>query len=38
EKIQILREAHAIQGLTDLELESPGLDELYAHFLKREDY
>lgn len=38
EKIQTLREAHAIQGLTDLELESPGLDELYAHFLKREDY
>ncbi len=38
EKIQILREAHAIAGLTDLELESPGLDELYAHFLKREDY
>lgn len=38
DKLQVLRQAHTIDGIIDLELESPGLDELYAHFLEREDH
>ncbi|MYN12810.1 ATP-binding cassette domain-containing protein [Pusillimonas sp. TS35] len=37
DKLAALREAQAIPGVVDIELEAPGLDEMYAHFLRRED-
>ncbi|MFA7668642.1 MAG: ABC transporter ATP-binding protein [Burkholderiaceae bacterium] len=37
DKISRLQEALSMPGLTDIELETPGLDEMYAHFLRRED-
>ncbi len=37
EKLSALRDAHALPGLVDIELDTPGLDEMYAHFLRRED-
>lgn len=36
-KLATLRAAQAIPGVTDIEIEAPGLDEMYAHFLRRED-
>lgn len=37
EKLQQLRDAQAMPHVSDIELEQPGLDEMYAHFLRRED-
>ncbi|WP_322997223.1 ABC transporter ATP-binding protein [Castellaniella sp.] len=37
EKLQHLRAVHAMEHVIDIELEQPGLDEMYAHFLQRED-
>lgn len=37
DKLTELRRAQAIEGLEDLEIETPGLDEMYAHFLRRDD-
>src|SRR5690606_38085797 len=37
DKLTVLREAQALPGLIDIELEAPSLDEMYAHFLRRED-
>ncbi len=37
DKLDELRQAQAIEGLEDLEIETPGLDEMYAHFLRRDD-
>lgn len=37
EKLAALREAQDMPGLIDIELDVPGLDEMYAHFLRRED-
>ena len=37
DKLQQLRDAHTLPQLCDLELEHPGLDEMYAQFLRRED-
>ncbi|NYT25985.1 ABC transporter ATP-binding protein [Alcaligenaceae bacterium] len=36
-KLAILNEALALPGLADIELDVPGLDEMYAQFLRRED-
>ncbi len=36
DKIDHLRQAQDFAGLRDIELEQPGLDEMYAHFLRRE--
>ncbi|WP_353172926.1 ABC transporter ATP-binding protein [Paracandidimonas soli] len=36
-KLPALRDAQTLPGLTDIELEAPGLDEMYAHLLRRED-
>jgi Cu-processing system ATP-binding protein len=32
-----LRQVHQIDHVSHIELEQPGLDEMYAHFLRRED-
>ncbi len=37
DKLAELRRAQAIEGIDDLEIETPGLDEMYAHFLRRDD-
>ena len=37
EKLQQLRDVQSLPGLCDLELDHPGLDEMYAQFLRRED-
>ncbi|MCZ4329780.1 ABC transporter ATP-binding protein [Castellaniella denitrificans] len=37
DKLSRLRDAQAIPGIHDIELEHPGLDEMYAQFLRRED-
>ncbi|MFA5662530.1 ABC transporter ATP-binding protein [Castellaniella sp.] len=37
DKLASLRAAHDIPGICDLELDHPGLDEMYAQFLHRED-
>lgn len=37
EKLAALQFAHTLPGLIDIELETPGLDEMYAHLLRRED-
>lgn len=37
EKLAALRDAQTIPGLVDIEFDTPGLDEMYAHFLRRED-
>jgi len=37
EKLAVLREVQAMPGVVDFELETPGLDEMYAQFLRRED-
>lgn len=37
DKLICLRQAHAIAHVCDIELEQPGLDEMYARFLERED-
>jgi len=37
-KLAALREAQTLPGVTDIEIEAPGLDEMYAHFLRREDH
>ncbi|MER1967148.1 ABC transporter ATP-binding protein [Castellaniella sp. GW247-6E4] len=37
DKLAELRGAQALEGLEDLEIETPGLDEMYAHFLRRDD-
>lgn len=37
EKLHRLRDAQALPHVCDIELEHPGLDEMYAHFLRRED-
>ncbi len=37
DKLLFLREAHEIANVCDIELEQPGLDEMYARFLQRED-
>lgn len=36
-KLAALREAQDMPGVTDIEIEVPGLDEMYAQFLRRED-
>lgn len=38
EKLAALRAAQVIPGVTDIEIETPGLDEMYAQFLRREDH
>lgn len=37
EKLATLRDAQALPGVVDMEIDAPGLDEMYAHFLRRED-
>jgi len=37
EKLNALRDAQALTGVVDIEIDAPGLDEMYAHFLRRED-
>ncbi|MFA7438101.1 ABC transporter ATP-binding protein [Castellaniella sp.] len=37
DKLAVLRAAHDVPGVCDLELDHPGLDEMYAQFLHRED-
>ncbi len=37
EKLDYLRQAQDMPYLKDLEIEHPGLDEMYAQFLRRED-
>lgn len=37
EKLATLRDAQALPGVLDIEIDAPGLDEMYAHFLRRED-
>ncbi len=37
EKLASLRDAQALPGVVDMEIDAPGLDEMYAHFLRRED-
>jgi hypothetical protein len=34
DKIEVLRRAQAIEGLYDIEILSPSLDQLYAAFLQ----
>jgi hypothetical protein len=33
-KMEVLRRAQAIEGLDDIEIMSPSLDQLYASFLQ----
>ncbi|WP_103035638.1 ABC transporter ATP-binding protein [Castellaniella caeni] len=37
DKLHQLRQAHTIDHVCDIEIDQPGLDEMYAHFLQRED-
>uniref|UniRef100_UPI00333ECFD1 ABC transporter ATP-binding protein n=1 Tax=Castellaniella defragrans TaxID=75697 RepID=UPI00333ECFD1 len=37
DKLRRLREAQDMPNIRDIELEHPGLDEMYAQFLRRED-
>ena len=37
DKLRRLRDAQAMPDIRDIELEHPGLDEMYAQFLRRED-
>ncbi|MCK9517021.1 MAG: ABC transporter ATP-binding protein [Ottowia sp.] len=36
DKLTVLRQACAMPGLADIEIDAPSLDEMYAHFLRRE--
>jgi hypothetical protein len=33
-KMEVLRQAQALEGLDDIEIMSPSLDQLYASFLR----
>lgn len=37
-KLATLRAAQAMPGAIDIEIDTPGLDEMYAQFLRREDH
>ncbi|MFT0531257.1 ABC transporter ATP-binding protein [Castellaniella hirudinis] len=37
DKLRHLQTAQTLDHVIDIELEQPGLDEMYAHFLQRED-
>ena len=37
EKLAALHAAQALPGVIDIAFDAPGLDEMYAHFLRRED-